>query len=193
MTQQRAEQQASLVPGYKQVEAFSPELEDEYEEETTYVTLDLGLVGPSLVANSTSYRLIGLDTPTPYLQLSDQIFKGEYYTLLGSEILFADGRDEADRTRKFVVPHALTSETRVAFSEVKLVRKAAAENGENSVIAGRGMAEDGNAQPREVEAQGNGGSASPLAQTPVATGERLRSPQAEVEGEDVIMADRDRE
>lgn len=48
-----------LFPGYKHVNTFGDE--DDYEpdsEEVEYVTLDLGAVEPTLVANSSTYRLI---------------------------------------------------------------------------------------------------------------------------------------
>ncbi|TFK64449.1 hypothetical protein BDN72DRAFT_774548 [Pluteus cervinus] len=84
----------SLVQGYKQVESFGPSedyiTDEDIDEETVYVTLDLGNIEPTLVPSSTSYRLVGLETPTPYLQLSGTIFKGTHNELLGSELLFTD-------------------------------------------------------------------------------------------------------
>ena len=49
----------TLVPGYKQVESFGPD-EDylEEEEEISYVTLDLGVVEPTLLPSTSTYRLI---------------------------------------------------------------------------------------------------------------------------------------
>ncbi len=82
----------SLCPGYKQVDAFGPDDEYEDEEEISYVTLDLGSVEPSLLPSSASYRLIGLDTPTPFLQLSGTVLKGRHESLLGTELVFADGK-----------------------------------------------------------------------------------------------------
>ncbi|KAI0045051.1 hypothetical protein FA95DRAFT_1496085 [Auriscalpium vulgare] len=92
---------SALVPGYTYVEAFGPD--DEYEtneegdieEEVTYVTLDLGSVEPTLVPSSSTYRLIGLDTPTPYLQLSGTVFQGKHQNLLGTELLFTEGKGSA--------------------------------------------------------------------------------------------------
>lgn len=49
----------TLVPRYKQVESFGPDedyLED--EEEVSYVTLDLGVVEPTLLPSTSTYRLI---------------------------------------------------------------------------------------------------------------------------------------
>lgn len=52
-------QAATLVPGYRQVESFGPD-EDylDEEEEVSYVTLDLGLVEPTLLPSTSTYRLI---------------------------------------------------------------------------------------------------------------------------------------
>lgn len=55
---------STLVPNYRQVEEFVSD--DEYEkdengniiEEVEYVTLDIGVVEPTLVPSTTSYRLI---------------------------------------------------------------------------------------------------------------------------------------
>ena len=55
---------STLLPGYHQVERFDDD--DEYErdengniiEEVEYVTLDIGVVEPTLVPSTTSYRLI---------------------------------------------------------------------------------------------------------------------------------------
>lgn len=48
----------SLCPGYKQVDSFCGNEEYEEVEEVEYVTLDLGNTEPTLVPNSSSYRLI---------------------------------------------------------------------------------------------------------------------------------------
>ncbi|VDB91726.1 unnamed protein product [Peniophora sp. CBMAI 1063] len=120
--------QASLFPGYSQVEAFGDD--DEYirdengdiVEEVEYVTLDIGNVQPELLNSSETYRLIGLDTPTPYLQLSGTIFRGEHHNLLGTELLFAEDKDEADPTKKHAA-HLANSERRIRFREVELLDK----------------------------------------------------------------------
>lgn len=49
----------TLVPGYRQVESFGPDEEYlEEEEEVSYVTLDLGVVEPTLLPSTSTYRLI---------------------------------------------------------------------------------------------------------------------------------------
>uniref|UniRef100_A0A0W0FRZ5 Transcription factor TFIIIC triple barrel domain-containing protein n=1 Tax=Moniliophthora roreri TaxID=221103 RepID=A0A0W0FRZ5_MONRR len=80
----------SLCPGYKFVQEFGPNEEYEEEEEVFYVTMELGNIEPTLVPSSDSIRLIGLDTPTPFLQLAGTIFKGSHDLLLGSELLFTE-------------------------------------------------------------------------------------------------------
>ncbi|EGN97463.1 hypothetical protein SERLA73DRAFT_184181 [Serpula lacrymans var. lacrymans S7.3] len=112
---------SSLFPGYRQVEAFGPD--DEYsDEEISYVTLDLGNVEPTLVPSSSTYRLIGLDTPMPFLQLSGTIFKGQHDSLLGTELLFTEAKDDHDRSKRFIT-HVANTEQRVRFKEVELKAK----------------------------------------------------------------------
>ncbi|PBK83406.1 hypothetical protein ARMGADRAFT_945104, partial [Armillaria gallica] len=79
-----------LCPGYHQVTQFGPDddYEDE-EEEIFYVTLELGNVEPVLIPSCDSYHLVGLDTPTPFLQLAGTVLKGRHETLLGTELLFS--------------------------------------------------------------------------------------------------------
>ena len=99
-----------MIPGYKHVDSFGPDEDYETDEEIEYVTLDLGTIEPTLVPSSSTYRLIvstllecvqtrftcvvrvkkGLDTPTPYLQLSGTKLKGQHQSLLGTELLFTE-------------------------------------------------------------------------------------------------------
>ncbi|KAJ7629397.1 hypothetical protein DFH06DRAFT_1225586, partial [Mycena polygramma] len=108
----------SLCPGYKQVDAFGPD-DDYEEEEVTYVTLDLGNVEPTLIPSSSNCRLIGLDTATPFLQLSGTIFKGRHDPLLGTELLFTDGKDPTDWSKR-TINHVANTEQRIIFKEVQL-------------------------------------------------------------------------
>ncbi|KAG9312554.1 hypothetical protein JVU11DRAFT_6950 [Chiua virens] len=131
----------TLVPGYRHVESFGPD-EDylEEEEEVSYVTLDLGVVEPTLLPSTSTYRLIGLDTPTPFLQLSGSIFKGRHDTLLGTELLFTEKRAcvsavtrdterqiaDDGQTNKRSLVHIGSTEQRLRFKEVQLKEKARA-------------------------------------------------------------------
>ncbi|KXN92577.1 hypothetical protein AN958_05981 [Leucoagaricus sp. SymC.cos] len=140
----------SLCPGYTQVSTFSAALlsprskasslerdpniyspdddgegagdgEEEYEEEVEYVVLDLGNIEPTLVPSSSTYRLIGLDTPTPFLQLSGTIFQGRQESLLGSELIFTDDKESTTSgQKKRGVTHVSTTSKRIAFKEVQL-------------------------------------------------------------------------
>ncbi|KAH6903851.1 hypothetical protein BKA70DRAFT_1193898 [Coprinopsis sp. MPI-PUGE-AT-0042] len=111
----------SLVPGYTQVESFGDD--DEYEEEeVSYVTLDLGGVEPTLVPSASSYHLIGLDTPTPFLQLQGTVLKGRHNTLLGTELMFTEDKDLHEWNKRSV-HHVANSEQRILFKEVTLERK----------------------------------------------------------------------
>jgi len=113
---------ASLCPGYKQVESFGPDEDYEDEEEVCYVTLDMGNVEPTLVPSSSSYRLIGLDTPTPFIQLQGTILKGRHDMLLGTELIFTDDKESHDWNKRSVT-HVANTEQRIAFQEVTLIPK----------------------------------------------------------------------
>ncbi|KIY44686.1 hypothetical protein FISHEDRAFT_18212, partial [Fistulina hepatica ATCC 64428] len=115
----------SLCPGYVEVDSFGPDDEYEDEEEIAYVTLDLGNVEPTLVPSVSSYRLIGLDTPTPYLQLAGTIFKGHHTSLLGSELLFTDAQHDVVHKRS--ISHVGTTDQRISFKEVRLQPKGASD------------------------------------------------------------------
>ncbi|KAF6749158.1 hypothetical protein DFP72DRAFT_893274 [Ephemerocybe angulata] len=109
----------SLLPGYQQIEEFGPDDEYEGEEEISYITLDLGNVEPTLVPSASGYHLIGLDTPTPFLQLQGTVFKGHHHHLLGTEMVFSEDRELQKRT----VQHVANTEQRIIFKEVTLQPK----------------------------------------------------------------------
>ncbi|KAF5350302.1 hypothetical protein D9757_013193 [Collybiopsis confluens] len=114
----------SLCPGYKHVEEFGAD--DEYEDEDVeefYVTLDLGSAEPTLIPSSSTYRLVGLDTPTPFMQLSGTVLQGKYENLLGTELFFTESKDNQDRTKRHLSYVSATSQ-RIRFREVLLRPKA---------------------------------------------------------------------
>ncbi|THU89627.1 hypothetical protein K435DRAFT_590793, partial [Dendrothele bispora CBS 962.96] len=115
----------TLVPGYTQVEEFGPDEEYEDEEEVTYVTFDLGSIEPTLIPSSNEYRVIGLDTPNPFLQLSGTILKGRHESLLGTELLFTEVKDDEDRSKRHF-SFVSVNEQRVHFKEVQLIPKRSA-------------------------------------------------------------------
>ncbi|KAG5650701.1 hypothetical protein H0H81_011321 [Sphagnurus paluster] len=146
---------SSLCPGYRHVDAFGSDDEYEDEEEVCYVTLDLGSIEPTLVPSSSTYRLIGLDTPTPFLQLSGTILKGRHETLLGTELIFTDAKDPSDvQHHKKAVTHVASTEQRVCFREVRLQPKGTAYP---ATMRGKGKSREMNVEPTgdlpmEVEA-----------------------------------------
>ncbi|KAI0288732.1 hypothetical protein BC826DRAFT_1035868 [Russula brevipes] len=117
-----------LVPGFRQVDTFdSDECYERDEqgrviEEISYVTLDLGAVEPTLVPSSSTYRLIGLDTPSPFLQLSGTIFQGTHQSLLGTELLFTEEKDLHDQARR-KVSHLANTSQRIRFKQVEVQPK----------------------------------------------------------------------
>lgn len=63
-----------LCPGYRHVEQFGPDEEYEDEVENFYVTLDLGAVEPTLIPNSSTYRLIVSHSNSERRQVKTQFF-----------------------------------------------------------------------------------------------------------------------
>ncbi|KAL5480462.1 hypothetical protein ACEPAI_1732 [Sanghuangporus weigelae] len=122
-----------LFPRYKHVENFGPEEDYEDDEvEECYVTLDLGSVDQTLVPSSSSYRLVGLDTPTPFLQLSRTIMRGHFRTLIGTELIFKDVSEETDpdpwSTTAFArnknnIQYFTKTDRRIQFRQVELKPK----------------------------------------------------------------------
>ncbi|KAF9260388.1 hypothetical protein L218DRAFT_872707 [Marasmius fiardii PR-910] len=115
----------SLCPGYRQVQEFGPDHEYE-DEEVEYVTLELDSVEPTLISSSENMRLIGLDTTTPFMQLSGTILKGRHDTLIGTELLFTEKKDEQDRSKRHLVYVGSTSQ-HLSFKEVQLKPKNTSE------------------------------------------------------------------
>ncbi|CAE6432407.1 unnamed protein product [Rhizoctonia solani] len=89
-------------------------IEDDLDE-TFYLTLELGPVDPSLLVNCASIRLVGLETPTPFIQLGDLVFQGVHARTLGTELVLDTGTVIAQ------------SEHKVLFNPVQLIPKAEAE------------------------------------------------------------------
>ncbi|KAF8263605.1 hypothetical protein EI94DRAFT_1740491 [Lactarius quietus] len=119
-----------LAHGLQQVDAFGSD--DLYErdengeiiEEVSYATLDLGAVEPTLVPSTSTYRLIGLDTPTPFLQLSGTIFQGTHQSLLGTELLFTEDKDIHERAGRKIT-HLSNTSQRIRFKQVEVRPKGA--------------------------------------------------------------------
>ncbi|KAG8886140.1 hypothetical protein FRB97_007178 [Tulasnella sp. 331] len=124
----------SSILGFTHVDRFGEEDDEyEYEHETSYATLDLRNIDQNVLLNSTTFKLIGLNTQTPYLQLPGLTMRGEHDTLIGSEMIFSDGRDPTDRSRRFVVPLGTTS-TRITFRPVEFHLRAAPQDGNAAAV-----------------------------------------------------------
>ncbi|PBK82147.1 hypothetical protein ARMGADRAFT_1019903, partial [Armillaria gallica] len=109
----------SLCPGYHQVTQFGPDDDYEEEEEIFYITLEVGNVEPSLIPSCDSYYLVGLDTPTPFLQLAGTVLKGRHETSLGTELLFSE--------HEHAVSYTESTRQHILFREVRFEEKGKAK------------------------------------------------------------------
>ncbi|KAG9118452.1 hypothetical protein FRC07_007031 [Ceratobasidium sp. 392] len=81
---------ASPLSSLTRIDAHKAPLADDEEEETIYLALELGAVDPSLIPHCASMSFVGLETPTPFLQLGDSVFRGTHVSTLGTELVFHD-------------------------------------------------------------------------------------------------------
>ena len=72
-------------------EADEAEEDDEYED--VYVVLELAGVEQQYLASCDSYSIIGLDTPTPMLQVGNATFRGTHEEQLGTSLVFSDDKE----------------------------------------------------------------------------------------------------
>ncbi|KAA1075054.1 hypothetical protein PGT21_027851 [Puccinia graminis f. sp. tritici] len=64
--------------------------DEEYEwtEEVEYLTFDFGHShAPSPINSYSGFQVLGLNTAEPYLKIGDQIYRGEYESLVGTELI----------------------------------------------------------------------------------------------------------
>ncbi|RUS13561.1 hypothetical protein BC937DRAFT_95133 [Endogone sp. FLAS-F59071] len=123
--------------------------------QTSYIVLDLGSdvnaeVITSAAAKSGGYSLVGLDTPTPYLQIGPLIFRGEFDETIGTDLLFsqteerrptANASGTLPHRRRTVTYMGQTTKT-IKFTKVKLNRKTGEAGGrEEEERGGRATAE----------------------------------------------------
>jgi hypothetical protein len=71
----------------RSVDSSAAEADDEYED--VYVVLELAGVQPQYLLACETYSLIGLDTPTPMLQLGNAIFRGSHEDTIGTSLIFS--------------------------------------------------------------------------------------------------------
>jgi hypothetical protein len=99
-----------------------PAEEDEFEYTKEYVILDTGprtSTQTLLSASSSGVKLIGMDTPTPFLRIGGLMFKGKHDLNVGSDMIFKDGKHGKELVG--------VNERRTMFSRVSLHKKEAPE------------------------------------------------------------------
>ncbi|KAI8820825.1 uncharacterized protein EV422DRAFT_596095 [Fimicolochytrium jonesii] len=79
--------------------------EDEWEEETKYVVLDLGteVDAETVQAAAAKYEglsIIGLDTATPVLRIGNMVFKGALDRTLGTDLIFSKSNPNESRPKR---------------------------------------------------------------------------------------------
>ncbi|KAF8599045.1 hypothetical protein BDV93DRAFT_526350, partial [Ceratobasidium sp. AG-I] len=156
---------ASPYAGLTRTNALAHPLAEDEEEEITYVTLELGAVDPGLIPNCSSMRLVGLETPTPFLQLGDSVFKGIHVANLGSELLFNDATP--DGPSRSLTSLAQT-EHKILFNPVTLTPKPAPEAEPES--------EPASEAPRDPETPGPASGGGALTQPTAGQGLRDAAP-----------------
>ncbi|PLW53924.1 hypothetical protein PCANC_03748 [Puccinia coronata f. sp. avenae] len=77
---------------WQQVSEFPPsdpnDPDDEWTEEVEYVTFDFGHShAPSPISSYSGFQVLGLNTPHPFLKIGDQVYRGEYESLVGTELI----------------------------------------------------------------------------------------------------------
>ncbi|KAL3899933.1 MAG: hypothetical protein SGCHY_001699 [Lobulomycetales sp.] len=104
--------------------------DDQYTLETEYIVMDLGPVAaPHLEAvrhagsAGATVKLIGIDTPTPFLQLGDAVYRGKHDLAVGCDLLL-------ERSMSGASVFAGVNSRRMSFTQVALKKKnqAAAES-----------------------------------------------------------------
>ncbi|GAB5586475.1 hypothetical protein Unana1_01375 [Umbelopsis nana] len=97
--------------------------------ETQYILLELGENVPEdiLIGTEASggYSLIGLNTPTPFLQLGPEIYQGYYDETIGSNLLLekVPNTDDTDANDEFDLLFAGATTKTITFHKVNLTKK----------------------------------------------------------------------
>ncbi|KAI9634681.1 uncharacterized protein MKK02DRAFT_27845 [Dioszegia hungarica] len=122
--------QSLLGPGWREVESFEDLTdEDEYttDEEELYAVLDFGqAIDRQQMQSESTYQLIGLDTPLPFIKLGNQVYQGEMSPLIGDEVILGMVRDPANPTKPSHVP-LHTASRHLLFRPIVLKSQAEAE------------------------------------------------------------------
>ncbi|CAG8542698.1 6370_t:CDS:2 [Paraglomus occultum] len=112
----------------------SDEPESEYEDEVSYLILDVGteLTNEMLQSldHNQGYSLIGLDTDTPYLEVAGQQYRGEFDDQVGTTLLFAQELDP-ESSRCSDLSYICHTSKRINFSRIILEHKKPEESTQN--------------------------------------------------------------
>ncbi|CAG8526616.1 10738_t:CDS:2 [Paraglomus brasilianum] len=112
----------------------SDEPESEYEDEVSYLILDVGteLTNEMLQSldHNQGYSLIGLDTDTPYLEVAGQQYRGELDDQVGTTLLFTQELDP-DSSRCSDLNYICHTSKRINFSRIILEHKKPEESTRN--------------------------------------------------------------
>lgn len=93
--------------------------DEEFVYEKEYIVLDTSAENTSSIASSASaggIKLIGMDTPTPYLRVGTMVFKGKHDVNVGTDMIFVAGKSGEKEL-------VALSEKKTLFSRVMLQRK----------------------------------------------------------------------
>ncbi|KAI8827286.1 uncharacterized protein EV422DRAFT_34744 [Fimicolochytrium jonesii] len=93
------------MSGHKAGTTLESDEEDEWEEETKYLVLDVGteVDAETVQAAATKYEglsIIGLDTPTPILRVGNMVFKGSLDRTLGTDLIFSKSNPNESRPKR---------------------------------------------------------------------------------------------
>ncbi|KAI8921073.1 hypothetical protein DFJ77DRAFT_448440 [Powellomyces hirtus] len=81
--------------------------EDEWEEETRYIVLDLGteVTSETVQAAAASHEgvsIVGLDSSAPHLRVGNLVFRGTLDRTLGTDLIFATSKHDDARPQRNV-------------------------------------------------------------------------------------------
>lgn len=111
---------------------------EEWIEEVEYITFDFGHShAPSPISSYSSFQLLGLNTDRPFLKIGNQIYRGEYESLIGTELIMkpvvakGDHRGEQDPSRLSYEPMTDTR-SRIRWLPVSLLPNSSEADGAGS-------------------------------------------------------------
>lgn len=102
-----------------------PSENEEWIEEIEYLTFDFGdTLPPHPIQSFSNFELLGLNTDKPFLQIGNQIYRGEYESLIGTELIMKATEKDHDqgndgKTEIEYVPLAHTK-SRIRWLPVKV-------------------------------------------------------------------------